>query len=183
MCLKVIRRNKQRKLRRKLTPEKIELLKIEGNLWHRRMGHISANYLSHMRIATEGVGDLIPTASILNCNECAFAKLKRKSFLKDRERATRVGEVVHTDVVGPIKPPTYFSKKRYIHSVIDDYSRYLQVFLLKSRSDIPECVNEAYHYLRAKYPTPGQFNLLRCDNAPKFLSKETSKSLINTMLK
>lgn len=109
--------------------------------------------------------------------ECTKAKLKRKPQKKTRERATRVGEIVHTDVVGPITPPTLYSKNKYIHTMLDDYSRFLQVFLLPSRSTIPTMINEGYRFLKAKFPAAGQFNLLRSDNAPEFLSVETQTVL------
>ena len=171
------KRNKQRKTKRHLTPAKIELLRNEGELWHKRMGHISSECVNHLRNAAEGVNDLISISSISNCKECAEAKLRRKSFKKDRERAKRVGEVVHTDTVGPIQPPTFYSKKQYIHTMIDDYSRYVQIFLLKNRTEIPNMINEGYLFLRAKFPNPGQFHLLRCDNAPELLSSVTEKIL------
>ena len=37
-CLKTIARNQKRKIKRKLTPQQLRLLKQEGDLWHRRMG-------------------------------------------------------------------------------------------------------------------------------------------------
>lgn len=171
------KRNKQRKIKRKLTPAKIELLQKEGELWHKRMGHISSEYVNHLRYAAEGVADLICISSIGSCKECANAKLRRKSFKKDCERAKRVGEVIHMDTVGPIQPPTFYSKNKYIHTMIDDYSRYIQIFLVKNRNEIPIMINEAYLFLRAKFPNPGQFHLLQCDNAPEFLSSATIKIL------
>ncbi len=176
ICLRT-RRNKTRKAVRKLTTKQVLERKLKGHLWHRRLGHISTNYLQHLKHATEGTDDLLISTSVANCNECARAKLKRKPYTKKRDRVTRVGEILHTDIVGPIQPPTKFSNNRYFLTVIDDFSRYLQIFLLKSHSEVPQMLNEAYRFIRAKFPNPGQFNLLRSDNAPEFLSTKTTAIL------
>lgn len=89
----------------------------------------------------------------------------------------RVGEIDHMDTVGPIQPPTFYSKNKYIHTMINDYSCYIQIFHLKNRNEIPIMINETHLFLRAKFPNPGQFHLLRCDNVPEFLSSITKEVL------
>lgn len=79
------------------------------------MGHISANYLNYLQNPIEGVGDIIFNASLKGCTECAYAKLKLKSFTKQRKRAKWVSKIVHTDVVDLIQPPTHFSQNRYTY--------------------------------------------------------------------
>jgi hypothetical protein len=171
---KIIRRNRQRKLKRLLSSEKLELLKREGELWHKRMGHISATYVNNLKYSTLGVPELLSVATIANCEVCAYAKLTRKSFLKDRERAIRVGEVVHADLIGPITPITFASKNKYVMCVIDDFSRYLQVFTIQAKSEAVTCLKEGYCTLRTKYPMQGQFHVLRCDNALELVSNENN---------
>ena len=173
--IKCKNRNKRRELERKLTPAKIKQLKAEGNLWHRRMGHISAEYVHKMATATIGIPEVISIATITNCQVCAKAKLTRKSFNKDRDRAKRVGEIVHADLIGPITPITFVYRNKLIVSIIDDYSRFLQVFTIKQKTETATCLNEGYCNLGALYPSPGQFNLLQCDNGPEFTCKETNE--------
>lgn len=174
---RLVNRNKIRSIKRKLTPEKIELLKQEGDLWHKRMGHISSDYVHRLKCVATGVGETISTATMSNCKVCAQAKLTRKPFSKDRDRATRVGEILHADLVGEISPPTFVQKNKYFLSVIDDHSRYLQLFVLKSKDETPDYLYEAYRSLQALYPAPGQFNLLRCDNGKEFDSNSTREVL------
>lgn len=113
MCkkTKVTKRNR----RKKLSPEKIESLKQVEDLWHRKMGHISAPYINELMHVALGVEELLCAMSINNCKICAKAKLTRKTFNKDRERATRVGEIMHADLIGPVTPITKYTKQ--VHNV------------------------------------------------------------------
>ena len=75
-CSKIAKRNKVRKAKRKLTTAQLEHLNNEGQLWHHRMGHISPQYLQKLRDAVGRVSDLLSTASVTTCTECAQAKQK-----------------------------------------------------------------------------------------------------------
>lgn len=154
----------------KLTPENKKMLEQEGDLWHRRMGHISSPVVNKLKSATIGVKDLISIATTTNCKVCAEAKQHRKSFNKDRDRATRPCEILHVDLMGPISPPTFEKRNNYIMCVIDDYTRFLQVFVIKSKSaaDVTPCLSESLRFLQAQFPGAGQFNILRSDNGTEF---------------
>ena len=78
------------------------------------------------------------------CEVCALAKFVRKKFNEVWERATRVGQILHADVIGPITPETFHTKKRYVLIVIDDYSRYLQAFVMKTQDETPFFMNMAF---------------------------------------
>ena len=89
------------------------------------MGHISYSALNKLKSVAQSVGDLICTRAITNCLVCAKAKLTKKSFGKDRERATRPCEIIHSDLVGPIKPVTFPKKMRHaiptsVHSKVEN---------------------------------------------------------------
>lgn len=66
---------------------------------------------------------------------CVRAELVKKSFTKDRDRVIRIEEIIQADLMGPIAPPILLYKNKYILSVIDDYSRYTQVFVLKTKTE------------------------------------------------
>jgi hypothetical protein len=177
-CLKVIgNRSTRRNVRRKLSPKQLKLLNQEGELWHRRMGHVSYSVLNKLKSVTQNVGDLICTKTITNCLVCGKAKMTKKSFNKDRERATRPCEIIHCDLVGPIKPVTFPKRHRYFMCVIDDYTRYLQVFVIRSKTKTVECMGEALRFLQAQFPGSGQFNILRCDQGTEFVNAEMKKLL------
>jgi hypothetical protein len=169
--------NKRRRMKRKLSDE---LWKAEGDLWHRRMGHVSAQIVQRIPRVTDGVNDeLCCMRTLENCEICAKAKLTQKSFSKDRDRATRPCEVTHADLIGPISPSTLYTRFKHVLTVIDDHTRFLQVFMLQSKAakGVAECMREAYRVLRSEYPGAGQFKDLRCDQGLEFDSAEVKEVL------
>lgn len=72
-----------------LTSAQREIRMKEGELWHRRMGHVSAPYVHKLPHVTEGVRDVICKNDQNNCQICSFAKMTRKSCDEDREPASR----------------------------------------------------------------------------------------------
>lgn len=154
LCIKKSHIN-QRLQKCNLSAEKIELFNKEEDLWHRRMGHISANYLNHLKHAAEGITEFKSSVTITTCQCCAKAKLTRKLFKKDRERATRVGEILHANLIGKITPPTFIDRNNYIACIITDYSSFLHIFTLKQKSETAIVLNETDHNIQAQYLLPG----------------------------
>ena len=155
------------------------MLQQEGELWHRRMGHISPSVVHKLKYVTEGVGEMMCNLTIKNCHVCAPSKQTRKSFTKDREGATRPCEIIHSDLMGPIKPVTFTTKYVYIMCVIDDFTRFLQMFLLKSKmgAEVAKGMCEALRFLQALFPGPGQFSTLRCDMGTEYTGKDMTTVL------
>jgi hypothetical protein len=59
----------------------------------------------------------------INCKTCDAAKLSRKKFAKFKNRATtEIGEVIHSDVCGPISPMS-IGQNRYFVTFTDDFSK------------------------------------------------------------
>ena len=149
--------------KRKLTEKQLKERKTAGGKWHRRLLHANQGYVHKSRKVCEGIEEILFSDDENCCAVCALAKMVRKSFDEERTPATRVGEIVHSDVVGPLSPATYHTGNRYILFVIDGYSKFLQTFVMKTRDEVPKMVDEAYRSLQAKYPGPGQFDIFRCD--------------------
>jgi len=162
---------------KKLSPSQLKERELLGKLWHRRMAHASAPYIHKRKKVAEGVDELVCNEKLNNCEVCAVSKLTRKSFDKDRESATRVGQILHADLVGQIKPKSFHTKKEYILVVMDDYSRFLQTFVLKSKNETARMLDEAFCVIQSRYPGVGQFEKLRCDKGGEFDSGQTDEVL------
>lgn len=69
------------------------------------------------------------------CRGCLMSKQTRKQIpLKSSYSATKVLELVHGDLCGPIQPETA-SGKRYFLLLVDDFSRYMWVYFLKTKDE------------------------------------------------
>lgn len=73
----------------------------------------------------------------LNCEACAMGKSTQSSPTSPFHRAPNLLDLVHTDIIGPIHPPTVNGKK-YILTFIDDHTRLNNIFLLANKSEACE---------------------------------------------
>lgn len=148
-----------------------------GTVWHRTLGHINSNYVNRFAKCALNVPELICNDSIKSCMICAKAKIKRKNFDSDRDRASRVGEILHSDILGPVQPPTYRNQNRYVLLIIDDFSKYIYAYTMKNKTETLNNVRTCLIELRAKYTNPGQFHKFRCDKDTVFMSREFKELL------
>lgn len=158
--------------RKKLSAAQIEKRLKETDLWHRRFSHISAPCVYKNSKVTIGMRKVFSENRKNCCEVCALAKFVRKKFDETRERATRVGQILHVDLIGPITPETFQTKKKYVLIVLDDYSRYLQTYVMKSKSETYLMMEEAMRNIQSKFPGPGQFAKVRCDKGGEFEAQE-----------
>ena len=104
--------------------------------WHCRMGHNNYKDLSHLEQHVEGMK--ISDFKIENCETCYLNKAKKKPVPKDSyTRASRTLDFVHTDILGPIDPLAE-DGHRYAIVFVDNFSRYLKIYFMKTRDEATE---------------------------------------------
>uniref|UniRef100_A0AAV1UAV2 CCHC-type domain-containing protein n=1 Tax=Peronospora matthiolae TaxID=2874970 RepID=A0AAV1UAV2_9STRA len=106
-------------------------------LWHLRLGHIGHDGLNCIVTKNIGIGIDIPSMKKWDvCEGCALGKQTRMRFQSNTTaRTSKLLEVIHNDVCGPMSVAT-FSGKRYFVTFVDEKSRYCVVYLLKSKSEV-----------------------------------------------
>lgn len=97
-------------------------------LWHNQMGHPTAQVVSLIPDIVDS-----PTSNKA-CDTCFHARQTRDSFLLSNNKATRVFELVHTDVWGPYRTPSS-SGARYFLTIVDDYSRSVWIYLMAEKRE------------------------------------------------
>jgi hypothetical protein len=140
---------------------------------HRRLGHISP--VAAEQLIQEGLVTGLKLSEVkssdITCDSCAYAKATRLPIAKIRQgdRATKVGEEVHTDIWGPARVATRKGQCYYI-TFTDDYSRWIYVEFLSQKSDAFEA------YKRYEAWTKTQFNarikILHSDCGGEYTSEE-----------
>ena len=115
-------------------PRTLEVNAITGanllQLYHERFAHQDKNHV--VRVAKRELGIHLSPDKI-KCEGCIYGKSHRKSF-GTRERATSIGELIHTDVCGPFVDS--ISKYKYFVLFKDDYSGYRFVYFIKQKSEV-----------------------------------------------
>ncbi|CAL1400034.1 unnamed protein product [Linum trigynum] len=100
------------------------------NIWHARLGHPS---LSRLKVVKQTCNEVsLPLTQ--HCETCHLAKQKRLPFPVSTSVSSHVFELIHVDIWGPLNTVSRdgFS---YFLTIVDDHSRAVWVFLLKSKAD------------------------------------------------
>ncbi|KAL0307490.1 UNVERIFIED_CONTAM: Retrovirus-related Pol polyprotein from transposon TNT 1-94 [Sesamum angustifolium] len=135
-------------------------------LLHARLGHIGQERMA--RLALEDLLGSLAKVNLPICEPCMARKACRKPFGKAK-RDTRLLELVHSDICGPMNVRVCHGAF-YFLTFIDDYSRYGSVYLLSHRSEALEC----FKRFLAKVENQREMNLkvLRTDRGREHLSKQ-----------
>ena len=113
-------------------------------LWHKRLGHTSYRKVKEM-LSRAGVEH---DAEVEICDACYKSKSKRYISKDPMPRASRIGEIIHTDVFS-VKP-IGINKERYFVLFTDDYSRARWMFTLKYKGEAHLKVAELNEMLKNK---------------------------------
>ncbi|GJQ73096.1 hypothetical protein Trydic_g1725 [Trypoxylus dichotomus] len=107
--------------------------------WHRKAGHLGLNNMKKLIDMSTGM-----KLKKDHCNElkrvCEIWPSKQDYHL--RQRASRCLEILHTDICGPIEPTTW-GDRRYIWTVLDDYTHYSRIYLLRYKNETAEYLKES----------------------------------------
>ncbi len=103
--------------------------------WHERFGHLNMARLKELDATVDGMNlKEVPLHHV--CEACIEGKHQRTFFPKDEvTRASKLLELVHSDVCGPMKT-TSLGGTRYFVTFIDDFSRKTHVYLLKAKGEV-----------------------------------------------
>ncbi|KAA8490359.1 Retrovirus-related Pol polyprotein from transposon TNT 1-94 [Porphyridium purpureum] len=105
------------------------------DLLHRRLGHPGKFGMRETPKNVLGLPSNILPEDDFDCLICKPAKGTRNSFAKDRENSKSVvaGEVLHTDICGPIEPESCDGEK-YFLTIIDEFSSLSNVYVMTRKS-------------------------------------------------
>lgn len=141
----------------------------ESWLWHMRFGHVNFRALKQMSETNMVRGLPRISKSKEVCEGCLMSKKARKTFPSQASYcAKKVLELIHEDLCGPISPSTTAGNK-YVFLLVDDYSRVMWAYLLKSKDE----AFEAFRKFRILVETQDRkIKAFRTDRGGEFMSKE-----------
>lgn len=142
----------------------------KSQLWHCRYGHLSFKGLKTLqqKNMVNGLPQFKSPSRL--CKDCLVGKQHRDAFPKRSNwRASEILQLVHADICGPIKPISN-SKKRYLITFIDDFSRKTWVYFLAEKSE----AFAVFKIFRARVEkeTNSFIKVLRTDRGGEFTSQE-----------
>ena len=103
------------------------------------------------------------------CSGCLKGKMHRSPFPTGRTRATAIGEIIHSDICGPMNEPSLLGS-RYFIIFKDDFSSWTTVYFLKQKSEAIDYFKK--FVARLKVEKNITVNILRTDRGGEFIGKE-----------
>ncbi|KAL6471867.1 hypothetical protein MHYP_G00205170 [Metynnis hypsauchen] len=147
-----------------ISPDKVNLA-CDVKTWHEIMGHCNVDDVLKLPEVVEGMK--ITGNEKLDCNVCTEGKFTNTRNRKPDSKATKILELVHTDLAGPIEPTSH-EGLRYAVSFTDDFSGAMSVYFLKNKSDTT-VATEKFLADTAPY---GTVKCIRSDNGTEYTGNE-----------
>ena len=145
---------------------------VDMQLLHERLGHLNRQDLLKLPNCTLGIK--MTDSKLSFCDSCAVSKSKRQPVnWKARERHTKPGQLIHTDINGPMQVAS-LKGMRYIVCFIDDATRYSVIYLMKAKSEVLDCFKQYIDYMRVRQVTVGTGSTLQSDNDTVYRDKHFS---------
>lgn len=141
------------------------------SVWHQRFGHVNHRTLLKMASlgSTNGLILFNDKTHSDFCKDCLIGKMCRFPFKVGRQRASNVGDLIHTDVCGPFQVTTP-GGNRYFVTFKDDYSGWCITRLLKCKSEVTPVLKELIAQIKTE--TGREVKVIRSDNGGEYLSTE-----------
>eukprot|EP00775_Hariotina_reticulata_P001034 gene1034-1371_t len=149
-----------------------QLTREKAERWHRRYGHLSYRSLAKMAGSNLVDGMDVSPAAFLEaakqpCEQCQQSRQTRQPFKSTGHSSSKVLELLHSDLCGPISPPT-LEGERYVITLQDDYSGLSMVQLLKSKSDATASMK--HMITRLECQTEQEVKQIRTDNGTEYVN-------------
>lgn len=139
-------------------------------LWHFRNGHLNFGGLKTLqqKNMVTGLPQIVIPSQV--CKECAVGKQHCSKFPQGKSwRAKNVLELVHLHIYGPINPSSN-GGKRYLITIIDDYTRKTWVYFLQNKLEAFSAFKS--FKARVENETERVIKTLRTDHGGEYCSKE-----------
>ena len=129
-------------------------------LWHRRLGHYYYNDLNKY-LELHNIKDS-------ECLDCKVSKLKRKPHTGKSPSASNILEIIHSDLIGPIRKS--ITGKKYILTFIDEFSRKAWIYVFHDKAEVPKTIIQFLKYIKNHF----QYNIkyFKTDNDKEYKNKK-----------
>jgi len=142
-------------------------------VWHARLSHLSLPAIKRLPNSVNGIQLHARSSSACSGEACIMGKMFRRPFqpLTSEDKAkTRLLELIHSDVIGPMQTQTMRGYGNII-MFTDDYSRYTEVYFMKLKSEASVQFNE-YVARVEKQHSKSKVCRIRVDGGGEYGSRE-----------
>lgn len=139
--------------------------KLNAEIWHRRLGHLNRKSMSLLKKMSTGIDDNLDMRE--TCEDCVYGKQERTPFKVSKKQSSDILELIHTDLCGPMEKESLGGAK-YFMTFIDDFSRYLFIYILHNKSQALDTFKDFKRLLEKQ--TGKKIKKLRSDNGKEYVN-------------
>ncbi|KAG7597916.1 Reverse transcriptase RNA-dependent DNA polymerase [Arabidopsis suecica] len=136
-------------------------------LWHRRLGHMSQKNMN--LLLKNGFLDKKKVSTLETCEDCIYGRAKRIGINLAQHDTKEKLEYVHSDLWGAPSVPLSLGKCQYFISFIDDYTRKVWLYFLKTKDEAFDKFVEWANLVENQ--TDKRIKTLRTDNGLEFCNR------------
>lgn len=168
MCAQLTENNLYELDIKTIIQENCNIVQTDIKVWHERLGHLNVKELQNMSksgvipVTLSGKGNF-------SCEACQYGKHARSPFLKSTRGPSQPGEIVYSDVCGPIEQPSV-SGMKYFVLFKDGATSYRHVYFMKHKSEVFNCFIKYNANVKNKYHHDVQ--ILHTDNGCEYVNQE-----------
>jgi hypothetical protein len=140
----------------------------EGELWHRRLGHLHHGALKIKQQISTGL-TMGTLAQLDQCKGCTMGKYVKSTFYENDNLALVILERVHTDVCGPFFVDSTTKHKYYV-IFFDEFSRRCWIFFMQKKDQTFSNFCEFKELVEKE--SRKQVKALRSNNGGEYISNE-----------
>lgn len=142
--------------------------------WHIRLGHLNTQSLREAIRSGAIKGACVNDMNDFVCETCFEGKMSRTPFAKKSNRETTLGDLIHSDVCGPMRVASN-GRKLYFVTFIDDFSGWCEVRFIMHKNEV---LNEFKSY-RALVETQlgKRIKCIQSDNGLEYVNREFDEFL------
>lgn len=141
-------------------------------IWHERLGHQN---VAQVRKFLKNSGIVYADEADFFCENCVIGKQTRLVFEDSRKSSTKPGQLVHSDVCGPMQENS-IGGARYFVLFKDDFSHYRKVYFLHEKSQVIDYIDDYIKTLKRE--TNCEVKNFRTDNGTEYVN-EGVKNLLS----
>ncbi|GJX29327.1 putative RNA-directed DNA polymerase, partial [Tanacetum coccineum] len=139
-------------------------------VWHKRLGHPSDQVLKVLKTSLK----LTKPDHNDPCDICHFSKQTREPFPLSDHTSESLGDLIHLDLWGPYRV-TSREGYRYFLTIVDDFSRAVWVYLLKSKDEVFGYFVEFVNLIANQFLK--RIKTVRSDNGTEFINNKMEQFL------
>ncbi|GBM95568.1 Retrovirus-related Pol polyprotein from transposon TNT 1-94, partial [Araneus ventricosus] len=161
--------------------ESVSIVK-EIEQWHQKFGYLNEKDLKKLQAQNMVYGmNFKPNDTLTDCKVCIQGKQTAAPFSKEpKHRSSQLLSVIHSDLCGPMRVES-IGRSFYFATFIDDCSRFVHVYFLRSKDEVKPAFLEFKAYIENKLNC--KIKTLRTDQGLEYVGPNFDHYLVKNGIK